>query len=415
MSYEFLGSVAADGYIGKIQEMKDSYAIVNAEKDPKSFSFGLNVAKVAFPPHEAALFIIDVVNKCLRSQLLYQNALTVMQEIAPQLDLQKLISELPNEDFFARGLVISILPVPIDPVFINFIFDASISSFVLNRMAFLRYLERAMEYPTPEKYKKLICGVLESYSNDNSYTVRAIWVKPALHYLRQSTHLKGFLKRLLTQDNLYGRIALAMNFREAYKIVGDPLLKLLKDTDDKVIAAVIPNVVDCNLSKDQLSSLYLTKNTTIAVMVIRYLGNLTDDDIVRFLEFRSDEVNNELIKYLPNHKNPLPHLLEIMEFIQNECNGERFKWRTCYEILGLPIELLLQCGERGYEFVEFLVDKHPRILMNRAIDVFCQLIKEESSYVPQFMKRLEELKNDSHQFSQIAYTKLKTFQEENKI
>ena len=53
-----------------------------------------------------------------------------------------LCTSIPNEDLVSRGLIVSICPIPLNPAYVSFIFETATSQFTLNRIQFLKYLEK---------------------------------------------------------------------------------------------------------------------------------------------------------------------------------------------------------------------------------------------------------------------------------
>jgi hypothetical protein len=55
-----------------------------------------------------------------------------------------------------------------------------------------------------------------------------------------------------------------------------------------------------------------------------------------------------------------------------------FEWRRDFEILSLPLELLVKHGEEAFEFAKARIERHPAKLMKQVVVVLCGFAREET-------------------------------------
>ena len=390
-----------NGLIKQLKENKiDLFRREISRTGPKHLLFILTLSKSVFPPKECAEFLRQCVN-CCQDIGLYKRALEIYQEIAPELNIQELL-DLPNEDLVSRGLIVSICPVPLDTSFVNFIFETATSQFALNRIQFLKYLERLIDSEVPKEYDRLIRGILELLSNDPSPLVKAAWIKPALHFLKDNSHLKGFLKRMSDpNEKSEVRIALALNFKEAYEIAKQNVIRLISSNDNKVLAALIPQLADIpDLTFKELAPIYENTDTTIRVFIVRYLKKLKEDKLKLYISVNSDELNNELLRFLGTYETPIPFILEIIENVKSKEKAKLFNWRSNYEILSIPINILLEIGEEAFEIAEKCVFRHPNLLMKQAVYVLSYFSLRKADYQKKINRIIAKLASEAAQWAE---------------
>ena len=394
-----------DGFITKLKEEKVELFKKEARNtSPKHLLFLLTLSKTVFPPSECANFLRQCLESCQPDIGMYKRCLEIFQEIAPELDIDELINSIPNEDLVSRGLIVSICPIPLNPAYVSFIFETATSQFTLNRIQFLKYLEKLIGSPVPPQYDRLIKGVLELLSNDQCPLVKAAWVKPALFYLKENSHLKGFLKRMSDPNEAQEvRIALALNFKEAYDITKQNVIRLLSSNDNKVLAALIPQLAEINdLKSTELAPIYDKKDPTLRVFILRYLKKLKPEHLNLYIESNSDEVNNELLRFLATYDDPIPFILKIMENVKAKEKAKQFNWRTNYEFLRLPIQILLEIGETAFEIAEKCVFRHPNILMKQSVFVLSHFSLRKADFQKRINKIITKLTNDKIEYSALT-------------
>ena len=375
---------------------------------PKHLLFILTLSKTVFPPKECAEFLrqcIDFSSSKCPDIGLYKRCVEIYKEIGQKLDIQELIEQLPNEDVVSRGLIVSICPVPLDPAYVNFIFETATSQYALNRIQFLKYLERLIDSEVPQQYNRLINGILEILSNDPCPLVKAAWVKPALHFLKENSHLRGFLKRMSDPNEAQEvKIALALNFKEACEVTKQNVIRLLSTNDNKVLAALIPQLADIpEINLLEMAPIYKNTDTTIRVFILRYLGKLKQEHLEMYISENSDELNNELLRYLCNYEEPLPFVVRIIHNVKSKEKAKQFNWRTNYEIMRIPINILLEIGEEAFEIAEKCIFRHPNILMKQAVYVLSYFSLRKADYQKKINRIIAKLASDTdNEYSQLA-------------
>ena len=392
-----------DGFIKRFKEEKENLFISESHgTHPKHLVFLFTLAKDIFPPEECARIIMACLNSCIPDTSIFKRCLEIFQEIAPKLDIEDMIANFPNEDAVSRGLIVGICPVPFSDPILNFVFETVNSRFAINRIAFLNYLDRLSETEYPQEYNRLICGILESLSNDQNQFVRAAWVKPSLFYLKNNPHIKGFLKRMSDPNEaIEVRVAIALNFKEAYSVAKGSVMRLLSSTDNRVVAALIPQLGDIeDLQAVDLAPIYNNKDTTIRVFILRYLGKVKPETINVYIQANSDEINNELLRYLgSNCDSPVGYILKIMENVRSKEKKTQVNWRTNFEFLSLPMELLIAIGDTAFDTAARCVFRHPNCLMKKAVEVLKNFCKTSKDYKKQVTKIIAKLTEDGTEYS----------------
>lgn len=430
-----------DGFISQLLESKEN--IISAEsKRVKEVIFCIPLSRVAFPPERAFYFILNVVNKRPDDFQVYEACLEVSKQLINEIDLNKFISEFPKQDLLSKSIIVRLFDANKHMLDQNFILSSSVSRFTMNRVAFLLFLEKHINYNFPEDFNTIILNVLDALFGDSSPLVLAAYVKPFLHYSKGSTHFKSFAKRLLNSDYPQVRASVALNFSTFYDILGKSVDIILEDNDDRVVSILLPNLVPYNeivIDRNNFHNLIeRVSNKTLIVQMIRYLRCFLDEDLVVYLEKNSDEITNEIICYLgryisdPKDFNQLDtpvkkYVINIMENIRRSEDPDRnrftniyrpfqanemegfFKWRSAYEILRLPFSLHHKIGSDSFEFALGCLGRHPMILCKKALEVVCNFAEKNNKYAVELDNYVQSFKDSDDSFLINTYIHITEF------
>lgn len=403
-SPQALYQIFQNGYKKQLLEEKEKLIISEASKlKVNHYSILLTLTKISFPPREALRIFLEVVKALPPDPHLYKKVASIIQEISPELEIDQIVENYPNEDIVTRGLIIGIIPVPLESQYVRFVFDAATSQYVINRIAFLKYIERTIESEFPSQYLRLLNGVLESLSNDQSHYVRAAWIKPALFYLKENPHIRGFIKRMTDPNEaIEVRISLAFNFKLIYELSPTLATKLMQSTEPRVLAALLPHLEKYNFSFEDTAKIYECKDSTIRVFIVRFLGFKKKELIDEFINSESNEVINETIKWLGNHPEYSQFLLKLIQITSRKEKKTSLNWRTNYELLSIPKDLIVSLGMPMYELAEKCVFRHPNILMKQACEVVQAFASSSSDFVKRKYDIIRKLKAENTQYANIG-------------
>lgn len=403
-SPDAIHQIYQNGYQKQLLQDKENLIIEEARKlKATHLSFLLTLTKITFPPDEVLRILMEVVKTVSPDLVLYKKCATIFQELAPQLDIEQIVEKFPNEDQVTRGLIIGIIPIPVDPQYIRFVFQAATSQFVINRIAFLKYIERCIDTQIPPDYTRLFCGVLESLSNDQSPYVRAAWVKPALYFLKDNPHIKGFIKRMTDpSEAVEVRISMALNFKAVYELSSVSALRLLISTEPRVIVAFLPHIEQYNFTYEQLRPIYECVDTTVRVFIVRYLGFKKKELIDEYILSESNEVINETTKWLGKHPEYASYIIKLIDITKSKEKTDQLNWRTNYELLSIPKETILAVGPPMYELAEQCVFRHPQILMKKACEVIMIFSEDSVDYIKRKFEIVRKLKSMNTNYANIG-------------
>lgn len=346
-------------------------------------------AQSYLPPTEAFDFIVRVVP--FQDTIAYNCACEILRKLAPKVDLGGIIDNFQSGDSIRRALIINSIPLPFDEEYIPFIFEAAKSEYNLNRCAFLNLVYRMKDQDPPisPNLTNMIKHSLVKFSEDNSIPVQCVWIKSALHYLKDNANLPSMLNSIIRNADPEVKASLGLHFAEAYNVTKDVIV-LLGDKNPRVVASAIPSLKTMNLNDELLRPLFENPSHIVRVLILRNLKTVPEYVVKDYMKDNSNEVRIDLIRFLCKYEKGIVYAKKIFEDAKN---GEEDSWRKSYELLSMPFEMLEKIGQDAFHFALKNAQCHPLKLMKKAIEVLALFAQNDSSYatvVNVFMNLLEE-------------------------
>jgi len=366
--------------------------------------FLFQMIKISYPPNDACNMILNIFRKPNNNMNMYKHARKVLQAMASQINVPEIVNQNISEDSIVHGLIISFMPVPVPNEFLGFVFRAAASPFIINRAELLKYIYRMSPEEISEKLLPLIVGVCEMLSKDKSPYVLIHVVKPSFVFVKEQNKIQRIMYQLVKNADTSVKVCLALNFSKIFAIDQEIAFLFLNDRDNKVVAATIPQIKQCKISRDNLKPLYSNTDPIIRVLIMRHLGGLSNDDIGQYIRDSQREVLVELIRYLGLLDKPDTRIFALLinkcQEMEDDYNQE---WRMSYEIMCIPISVHHSLGNTSFEFALRCITKHPMILMKKASEVVSSFYQIGGIYRQQVSLLLEKLNSNPDQFSSIAH------------
>ena len=384
---ETINSFARDGGESFIKgkENRDKLSQEMNFKNREGITF-ISCAKSFLNPQEAFDFIMGM--GIFPDSQVFNAASEALKKLAPQVDMSGIIDNFPSEDSPKRALILGCMPLPVDEEIFEFIFKAATSSYQHNRFAFLDliYRMRNQNPPLSENALSLIKRTLLSFQREQSPAVLSTWLKPAFHYLKDDKKFPSILANIAQNGDVEVKTSLSLRFAEAYAITKEVNILFTSNTP-KIIAALIPSLPALHLPDSELSPIFANRSNIVRVLVLRYFENIPDQYINDYMKDNSNEVLNDLVRYLGKHNNKIDYLKRIFSKIVTQ---PETSWRLSYEMLSLPIETLLEIGEDAFKFALKKAEEHPFKLMKCAAEVLTVFAQAD----PTFSEKVESFINE---------------------
>jgi hypothetical protein len=231
------------------------------------------------------------------------------------------------------------------------------------------------------------------------------WLQPALSYLKQAA-LQRKLNSVIQNKDPEIRTLAARNFREVYKVCRDAVC-LLEDQNPRVIAALIPQVAKIPEIREDLlrsnNSIFQQESSVCRVLMLREFETLPDHVINQWLVDPRSDVQIEVAKYLRRIENSSKFVMHLFQQYREPAPSEQAtNWRRDFEILCLPIKVLMRVGDDAFNFAVLRVERHPLKLMKQAAVVICAFGKTDEKWGVRLESFLKELKEKSTYYAELA-------------
>lgn len=350
-------------------------------------------AKLFLDPSDAFYFILEVAG--LEDLILFQNANDALKSLAPDIDFAGLIEYFRNDDTIRKALILNAIPVPIPNDFMPFIYRCAMSNVAWNRCAFLSLLDRMRSPDMDPQLHENACQILEILANDPSPLVLCQWISPALHYLQDGPRLKlvNGIKDMIHHQDAEVRTAVALHFKEVFSVTTEVTF-LLRDTSPRVMAALIPDLAEIEnevvqssqSAQESIHEVFQCRSHFVRAVILRHFKKVPSFFIDDCITENSTEVILDVIRYLARHEGSQKFVIRI---IQNNTEGS--SWRKDYELLALPIDLLVKIGEDAFRLAASRVARNPLKLMKQAATVLVEMAKADRKYDQKLRKIQNEL------------------------
>lgn len=366
---------------------------------PREIVTCIACAKTFFKPSDAFDFILEIASyedgmvwdtarNALESFINDENAKT-------EIDFDGIIENFPMEEETVRkGLLLHCIPIPVKQEHLKFIYRCAMSVIPMNRCAFLALLNRVAksEAPIEKRFHDNAVQCLDIMGSDPSPCVLCQWIEPAMFYLRETQRRRLIigLNHMIHHQDPEVRTAVALHFKEVYELTKE-VSYLLGDKVPRVIAALIPGAaaLENELSGENLKSIFQFHNHIIQVLIFRHFTKIPDHVIKDVMSHEeSSEVITDLIRWIGRQESAekwIPKIIQGIKFDENN-------WRRDFEILALPVELLIRIGkDRIFEFAMSRSKKHPQKLMKQAVYVLCEYARRVPAYDIKLRKHYNDL------------------------
>jgi hypothetical protein len=169
------------------------------------------------------------------------------------------------------------------------------------------------------------------------------------------------------------KTAVALHFAQVYQLTKDVMCLLTTDQAPRVIAALIPAVAEMEeIGEDQLRNVFQQQANLVRVLILRHFKSVPDSVISEYLSDPSMEVQTELIRYLRRQDSPMRFVAKLIRPLRIQ----GAEWRRDFELLSLPMPLLLKLGDDAFQFAITRAEAHPLKLMKQAVKVVCAFGQE---------------------------------------
>jgi hypothetical protein len=376
-----------DGGLKQISSKTDREQICTSILKGREVATYIVCAQSFLDPVDAFDFILQLSDK--DDLLVYQAAAEALKKLQPRIDFSGVIENFPTgEDSIRRALILNCMPVPVDPEHMRFVYRCAASSLPLNRCAFLNLLNRMKNFPMDAALKKNLGQCVELLANDTSVPVLCCWVGPALFYLNEKQARK--FTPIIHHKDVEVKTAVALRFAEVYQATKDVMCLLTTDQAPRVIAALIPAVAEMEeIGEDQLRNVFQQQANLVRVLILRHFKTVPDSVISEYISDPSMEVQTELIRYLQRQDSPIRFVAKLIR----PAKVQATEWRRDFELLSLPLPLLLKLGDDAFQLAFTRAEAHPLKLMKQAVKVLCAFGREDlyRSRVQDFYQKMLSL------------------------